>query len=63
MTTNLNSPTHSTPLRNRGAGATRREQKHEMLLTFMANTKTQKRTRRPAPVKPKLLRTLLSFFL
>ena len=41
--------------------ATRRQKKHEMLLTFMENAKTQKR--RPAPVKPRLLKTLLSFFL
>jgi len=41
--------------------ATRRQKKHEMLLTFMANAKRQKR--RPVPAKPRLLRTLLSFFI
>jgi hypothetical protein len=40
---------------------TRRELKHEMLLAFMANVKAQQK--RSAPVAPKLLKTLLSFFL
>ena len=42
---------------------TKRQQKHDMLITFMSNVKTPKQTRRPAPIKPKLLKTLLSFFL
>jgi hypothetical protein len=41
---------------------TRRELKHEMLLAFMANVKAQKQ-KRSAPVAPKLLKTLLPFFL
>ena len=40
--------------------ATRRQKKHDMLITFMANAKVQKR--KPAPVKPRLLTTLLSIF-
>lgn len=40
--------------------ATRRQQKHELLLTFMANANAEKK--RPAPAKPKLLATLLSLF-
>jgi len=40
---------------------TRRQQKHDMLLTFMANVKTPKQKRRPAPIKPRILKTLLSF--
>ena len=42
---------------------TRRQQKHEMLITFMANMKTDEQKRRPAPPKPKILKTLLSFFI
>jgi len=44
--------------------ATRRQQKHELLLTFMkhANTPPPKRKHRTAPVKPTLLHTLLSLF-
>jgi hypothetical protein len=42
---------------------TRKEQKHDMLLAFMANVKAQNHNRRSAPAAPKLLRTLLSFFL
>ncbi len=45
----------------RDAGATKRQIKHELLLTFMANAKHQKR--KPAPAKPRLLRTLLSLFI
>jgi hypothetical protein len=41
---------------------TRREQKHELLLTFMANTRSRKHKRRTTQ-KPKILTTLLSFFL
>lgn len=41
--------------------ATRRQKKHEMLLTFMANTKSVKH--RPVAVKPKLISALLSFFI
>jgi len=40
--------------------ATRRQKKHELLLTFMANTKHQK----PRPAARRgLLKSLLSFFL
>ena len=42
---------------------TRRALKHEMLLTFMENAKTQQRKKRVAPAAPKFLRTLLSFFI
>ena len=42
---------------------TKREIKHEMLLAFMANIKAQKQNHRSAPLAPKLLKTLLSFFL
>ncbi len=42
---------------------TRRALKHEMLLTFMENARTQQRKKKPAPVGPKFLRTLLSFFI
>jgi hypothetical protein len=41
---------------------TRRQQKHDMLIAFMANMNTEKQ-RRPAPAKPKILKTLLSFFI
>jgi hypothetical protein len=41
--------------------ASRRQKKHDMLLTFMVNAKTQKP--RPAPVRPKILTTLLSLFI
>lgn len=40
--------------------ATRRQQKHEMLVAFIANAK--KPQPKPAPGKPKLLKALLSFF-
>ena len=39
---------------------TRRQQKHDMLLTFFRHANTPKRKRRTAPVKPTLLHTLLS---
>jgi len=39
---------------------TRRQKKHDMLVTFMANTKQVKR--KPTPVKPRLLTALLSIF-
>lgn len=39
---------------------TRRQKKHDMLITFMANAKAEKR--KPAPVKPRLLTALLSIF-
>ena len=42
---------------------TRRQQKHEMLITFMANVKADSQKRRPVPAKPKILKTLLSFFI
>jgi len=42
---------------------TRKQLKHEMLLTFIANTKSGKPQRRSAPVKPKFFSALLSFFI
>jgi len=42
---------------------TRKQQKHEMLLTFIANVNDNKSKRRSAPVKPKFLSTILSLFL
>ena len=39
---------------------TRRQQKHEMLITFMANAKPSKR---PTRSKPGILKSLLSLFL
>jgi len=42
---------------------TRRQQKHEMLIAFMANMNAGKQKSRPAPAKPKILGTLLSFFI
>ena len=65
MKTNNSHSASQMPLLRRPATghATKREQKHELLLTFMANTTTQKHKRRTALVKPKLLSTLLSFFL
>ena len=44
-------------------GTTRRQQKHDLLLTFMANTHTPYNKQRTAPVRPTLLKTLLSLFL
>ena len=44
-------------------GTTRRQQKHEMLVAFMANAKTHVARRNPAPTRPAFLKTLLSFFL
>lgn len=44
-------------------GTTRRQQKHEMLVAFMANAKTPVVRRNPAPTRPAFLKTLLSFFL
>ena len=41
---------------------TRKQQKHELLLTFMANTKVRKNERRSAP-RPRILKTLVSLFL
>lgn len=41
--------------------ATRRQQKHDMLLTFMANQPAKKQ--RPATPRPSFLRSLLSIFL
>jgi hypothetical protein len=43
----------------------RRQQKHELLLTFMTHSNSPKRksTNRKAPVKPTLLHTLLSLFI
>lgn len=42
--------------------ATRRQQKHELWLTFVNNTSTPKRKHNPkqAPTKPSLLHSLLS---
>jgi hypothetical protein len=45
-----------------GRKATRRQQKHELLITFMANAKTKKYVSSPAPATPKILKTLLSLF-
>ena len=42
---------------------TRRQLKHEMLITFMANAKAQRQQPRSAPAKPKLLKALLSLFI
>lgn len=41
---------------------TRQQIKHDMLIAFMANVKSPKQIRRPAPKKTKLLKTLLSIF-
>jgi hypothetical protein len=41
---------------------TRREQKHDMLLTFYRHAGTPRRKRKTAPVKPTLLSTLLSLW-
>ena len=47
-----------------GSSVTRRQQKHDMLLTFMKHANTPKRKpKRTAPVKPTLLHSLLSIFL
>lgn len=45
--------------------ATRRQQKHELWLTFVNNTNVPKRKHNPkkASVRPSLLRSLLSMFL
>ncbi|MCW3123770.1 MAG: hypothetical protein JWQ38_3262 [Flavipsychrobacter sp.] len=51
---------HSSSATTDHGDATRRQKKHDMLVTFMANAHTPKR--RPAPVRPKLLTTLLSIF-
>ena len=42
---------------------TRKQLKHEMLLTFIANARSGKSKHQSAPVKPKFLKTLLSFFI
>lgn len=42
--------------------ATRRQQKHELLLTFMANARNSGKPL-PAKSKPALLKALFSFFL
>jgi hypothetical protein len=44
--------------------ASRRQDKRQLLLTFITHVNTPKRKRygKPAPVKPNLLRTLLSLF-
>ncbi len=47
----------------RGWTTTRREQKHELLLTFMAIANARKPARKTAQPKPRLLRTLLSLFM
>jgi hypothetical protein len=56
---NYQSATH------RETGATTRQKKHDMLVTFMANTKVSRKKTAPARGKPKLLilRSLLSFFI
>lgn len=42
---------------------TRRQQKHELLLTFMENVKAQKQRKRRLFTHPKFLTTFLSLFL
>ena len=42
---------------------TRKQQKHEMLLAFMANVNDSKPKRRVTLVRPKFISTLLSLFL
>jgi len=42
---------------------TKREQKHDMLLAFMANAKPRKTRHRSAPLKPRLLKALFSLFI
>jgi hypothetical protein len=49
------------PIHKSEAEASRRRQKHDMLLTFMANVNIPQQKRRPAPVKTTILKTLLSF--
>jgi hypothetical protein len=44
------------------ARATRRQHKHELWLTFLNNATGKKPDQLSAPVKPRLLRTLLSLF-
>ncbi len=42
---------------------TRRQQKHDMLLTFFTcAAKPRKKQHRTAPIKPSLMRSLVSFF-
>ncbi len=42
---------------------TKKEMKHEMLLTFVANLKRQEQLHRRRQMKPRLLRNILSLFL
>ena len=42
---------------------TRRQQKHELLLTFIANTNVKKQERKRSSGRPRILRTLLSLFI
>jgi len=46
------------------AAPTRRQRKHDMLLTFItcANTPRKKKQHRTAPIKPSLMRSLVSLF-
>ena len=41
---------------------TRQECKHEMLLTFMANTKATQKKQKRNPLKLNIMRTMLSMF-
>ena len=50
-------------LNEQPARVTRRQYKHDLLVTFMANASTNKRAQAPATPKPKILRSLLSLFL
>jgi hypothetical protein len=43
------------------AETTKRQLKHDMLVTFMANVKAPQQKRRPAPVKLNLMKTFFSF--
>jgi len=46
-----------------GLGQTRREQKHDMLLTFMVNAGASKKQTRVNRNKPRFLKTILSLFM
>jgi len=51
------------PFKSAPGGATRRQQKHELLITFMANAKSPAPRQRSAPARPPLLKALLSLFI
>jgi hypothetical protein len=46
--------------RNNLEGSTRRQQKHDMLLKFMAQT--EKLQHKPAPARPSILKAIMSLF-